>query len=112
WILSRTHRLCQNVDELLTQFQLGEAGRQINDFLWSEFFDWYVEASKVRLRDGDRTPLPVLAHVLDVGLRLLHPFMPFVTEEIWQQLRGRLPEAGSEALIAAAYPRGDAAWLD
>ncbi len=112
WILSRAHRLCQNVDELLTDFQLGEAGRQINDFLWSEFFDWYVEASKVRLREGDRTPLPVLAHVLDLGLRLLHPYIPFVTEEIWQQLRSRLPHQDSDALIAAAYPRGDAAWLN
>ena len=112
WILSRAHRLCQNVDELLTQFQLGEAGRQINDFLWSEFFAWYVEASKVRLREGDRTPLAVLAHVLDLGLRLLHPYMPFVTEEIWQQLLPRLPETGSDVLIAAAYPQGDAAWLN
>ncbi|MEE9277421.1 MAG: valine--tRNA ligase, partial [Dehalococcoidia bacterium] len=56
WILSRLQRLATTVDELMAQFQLGEAGRQINDFLWSEFFDWYVEASKVRLRDGDESP--------------------------------------------------------
>lgn len=112
WILSRCQRLCQTVDDLLTQFQLGEAGRQIYDFMWSEFFDWYVEASKVRLRDGDATPLPVLAHVLDVGLRLLHPFMPFVTEEIWQQLRSRLSGIDDEALIIAPYPRGTEEWID
>ena len=112
WLLSRAHRLCQTVNELLTDFQFGEAGRQINDFLWSEFFDWYVEASKVRLREGDRTPLPVLAHVLDLGLRLLHPYMPFVTEEIWQQLRRHLPEQDSDALIVAAYPRGKASWIE
>ena len=77
----------------MTQFQLGEAGRQIQDFLWGEFFDWYVEASKVRLRNGDLSPLPVLTKVLDGGLRLLHPWMPFVTEAIWQQLRPHLGDA-------------------
>ena len=112
WILSRVHRLCASVDALMAQFQLGEAGRQINDFLWSEFFDWYVEASKVRLRQGDETPLAVLAHVLDLGLRLLHPYMPFVTEEIWQQLRPRLAGEEAEALIVAAYPLGEPGWLD
>ena len=111
WILSRLEAVTESVDELLTQYQLGEAGRQIQDFLWGEFFDWYVEASKVRLRAGDTTPLPVLAHVLDRGLRLLHPWMPFITEAIWQQLRDRLPDRGGcEALIGARYPQpGDSA---
>ncbi len=112
WILSRVHRLAGTVDDLLTQFQIGEAGRQVHDFLWSELFDWYVEASKVRLREGDRTPLAVLAPVLDRGLRLLHPFMPFVTEEIWQHLRPHLAEETAPALIIAAYPRGAAGWRD
>ena len=106
WILSRLEAVIANVDELLTQFQLGEAGRQIQDFLWNEFFDWYVEASKVRLRAGDASPLPVLAQVLDCGLRLLHPWMPFITEALWQ----RLPNRDGEALIAARYPQpGDGA---
>ena len=106
WILSRLEAVVANVDELLTQFQLGEAGRQIQDFLWNEFFDWYVEASKVRLRAGDASPLPVLAQVLDCGLRLLHPWMPFITEALWQ----RLPNRDGEALIAARYPQpGDGA---
>ena len=109
WILSRLEATVANVDELLTQFQLGEAGRQIQDFLWSEFFDWYVEASKVRLRAGDNSPLPVLAHVLDNGLRLLHPWMPFITETLWQRLPNR-SDADREALIAARYPQpGDVA---
>ena len=90
-------------------YQLGEAGRQIQDFLWGEFFDWYVEASKVRLRNGDTSPLPVLTRVLDVGLRLLHPWMPFVTEAIWQQLRPHLSDEKTTALIGARYPQpGDA----
>ena len=106
WILSRLEAVVANVDELLTQFQLGEAGRQIQDFLWNEFFDWYVEASKVRLRAGDTSPILVLAHVLDCGLRLLHPWMPFITEALWQ----RLPNRDGEALIAARYPQpGDGA---
>ena len=112
WLLSRLQRLCTTVDGLLSQFQLGEAGRQIHDFLWGELFDWYLEASKVRLRAGDSSPLPVLAHVLDSSLRLLHPFMPFLTEEIWQQLRPRLAGEDTPALIGAAYPRGDARWAD
>ncbi len=112
WILSRLHRLAAGVDTLLGDFQLGEAGRQIHDFLWNEFFDWYVEASKVRLRAGDRSPLPVLVHVLDSGLRLLHPYMPFVTEEIWQRLRPHLRDEAAAALIVAPYPRGEARWID
>ena len=106
WILSRLQAVTDSVDELLRQFQLGEAGRQIQDFLWGEFFDWYVEASKVRLRSGDLSPLPVLTTVLDGGLRLLHPWMPFVTEAIWQQLRPHLADAAdATALIGARYPQ-------
>ena len=106
WILSRLEAAAAGVNELLQQFQLGEAGRRIHDFLWNEFFDWYVEASKVRLRAADPTPIPVLAHVLDCGLRLLHPWMPFITEALWQ----RLPNRDSEALIVARYPQaGDGA---
>ena len=112
WILSRLHRLGTTVDTLLSDLQLSEAGRQIHDFLWSELFDWYLEASKPRLRSGDRSPLPVLAHTLDTGLRLLHPYMPFVTEEIWQRLRPLLRGEEAPALIVAAYPRGDARWHD
>ena len=110
WILSRLQAVTDSVDELLRQYQLGEAGRQIQDFLWGEFFDWYVEASKVRLRNGDVSPLPVLTRVLDDGLRLLHPWMPFVTEAIWQQLRPHLGDDGeATALIGARYPQpGDA----
>ena len=112
WILSRLADLTADVDGLLGQFQLGEAGRRISDFLWGDFFDWYVEASKVRLRAGDDTPLGVLAHVLDQGLRLLHPFLPFATEAIWQQLRSHLAGEDGPALIIAAYPRPAAATAD
>jgi valyl-tRNA synthetase len=106
WILSRTERLVADVDSLWERYELAEALRQTRDFFWDEFADWYIEVAKVRVRAGDRSPIPVLAHVLDTSLRLLHPFMPFVTEEIWQRLNTMRPDAeGAPALIVAAYPQ-------
>ena len=94
------------MNKLLGDFQMNEAGRVLYDFIWSEYCDWYLEMAKVRLKDGDNSPLPVLAWVLQAGLRLLHPIMPFVTEAIWQHLRDHV--AGlEEALIIAPYPLGD-----
>ena len=112
WILSRFQRVALTVDGLLTDFQLGEAGRQIHDFLWNEYFDWYVEASKVRLRAGDTSPLPILVHVLDQALRLLHPYMPFVTEAIWQELRRYLSATEVAVLISAPFPQPQDRWID
>ncbi len=89
WILSRYAHLVAEVDRLMEGYNFGEAGRQIHDFLWGEFADWYVEIAKVQLEgDEQRNELTrrVLFTVLDGSLRLLHPFMPFVTEEVWQYL--------------------------
>lgn len=108
WILSRLNLLNQNVDRLVGRFELAEALRQIRDFFWDEFADWYIEIAKVRVRAGDRSPVPVLMHVLDRTLRLLHPFMPFVTEEIWQRLAVISPDSnGATQLIVASYPEPD-----
>jgi len=112
WILSRAYRLVEQVNALLRDFELDEAGRRIHDFLWHEYCDWYIEMAKVRLGAGDRSPLPVLAHVLDLSLRLLHPFMPFITEALWQRLKAHLPQVPAEALIIAPWPQADPAWLD
>ncbi len=113
WILSRSERLVATVDELMHKFELGEAARQVRDFFWDEFADWYIELSKVRLHAGDRTPLPVLVEVLDRTLRLLHPFMPFVTEEVWQRLIAVRPDAGGAiALIVARYPQPGGGRID
>ncbi|HMS58968.1 MAG TPA: class I tRNA ligase family protein, partial [Tepidiformaceae bacterium] len=112
WILSRLEQLEIDVDSLLKAYQLGEAARQVQDFLWNEFCDWYIEMTKVRLSAGDDRPLKVLAHVLDHGLRLLHPFMPFVTEELWQALREHLEGDMANALIVAWFPRSGANWKD
>ena len=114
WILSRLNRLTRRTDELLREFQLGEAEREVYEFLWGEFCDWYIELAKVRLRQGDSAPLKVLAHVLEKVLRLLHPFMPFITEEIWQFLLQRLPKKGDlpESIMVAPYPIADTRLID
>ena len=112
WLLSRLEGLEGEVDSLLKAYQVGEAARRIHDFLWNELADWYVEMSKVRLREGDERPLAVLAHVLDHGLRLLHPIMPFVTEELWGKLREHLDDDLAAALIVAWFPRSAGVWHD
>jgi len=113
WILSRLNRLVQDVTRLFESHQYGEAGRQINDFLWGEYCDWYIEASKVRLyaEASDKSiPLAALLQVLETALRLLHPFMPYITEELWQALPGEARRG--EALIVARWPEADPAMLD
>jgi valyl-tRNA synthetase len=112
WILSRLEQLETDVDSLLRAYQLGEAARQIEDFLWNEFCDWYIEFAKVRLNANDLLPQRVLAHVLDRGLRLLHPFMPFVTEELWQSLRDHIDDDMAPALIVAWFPKSGGNWRD
>ncbi len=91
WILSRYNATVRDVTANLDKFELGESGRMIYDFLWSEFCDWYIELTKERLYNKEdarakNTALYVLSHVLEGTLRLLHPFMPFLTEEIWQKV--------------------------
>ncbi len=113
WILSRLHHLTEAVTALIEAYQYGEAGRRIRDFLWDEFCDWYVEATKIRLYDeaaDKRTPRAVLLHVFERALRLLHPFMSFVTEALWQALPAKAKEG--EALIVARWPQADPARYD
>lgn len=119
WIRSRYHRLVAEVNALMEAFQFGEAGRRIYDFLWGEFCDWYVEVSKLRLYGKDearaKTARRTLLEVLEGLLRLLHPFMPFVTEELWQHLTGTPYAQGKDygpALIIAPYPEADISALD
>lgn len=112
WILSRLEELEREVHQLLSDYQLGEAAKSIHEFAWSEFCDWYIEMSKVRLNAGDELPPRVLVHVLDHTLRLLHPFMPFVTEELWQALREHIDDDMAPQLIIAWYPKSGANWRD
>ncbi len=110
WICSRLSHLISDVSQLMGDFQFGEAGQQIYDFIWSEFCDWYIEIAKIRLRDqSNPSPLPFLVDTLEISLRLLHPFMPFITEELWQSLKQRLPDKGqmSASIMIAPYPSAD-----
>ncbi len=116
WLLTRLSQLTRDANRLMDNYQFGEAGRQVYEFLWGDFADWYVELAKVQLGMGGSrawTTLSVLRRVLDDSLRLLHPFIPFVTEETWQQLKqafeeaeiGIQPDEGwPEALIVADWP--------
>ncbi len=115
WIISRLDRLIAEVNQSLASFEIGEAQQKLYDFIWSDFCDWYIEMAKIRLRSGDDpSPLPVLAHVLERTLRVLHPFMPFITEEIWQNLLARLPREGdqAESIMISPYPLAGGSRLD
>ncbi len=127
WILSRLSATIADATRLMDEFQFGEAGRQVYDFFWSEFCDWYLEISKIALYRGDEAAKAAtratLVKVLDESLRLLHPFIPFVTEETWGYLKAaeeqRSPFGGAEerrsggaegqrwpeALIVAPWPQ-------
>ncbi len=119
WILSRLSTVTQQVTAGLDRFAFAEVARLLYDFVWQEFCSFYVEILKDRLQQPDARPVAqnMLAYVLDVIARLLHPLMPFVTEEIWQILRGIAPQRGfphpqvsSESLISAPWPQVDSAW--
>lgn len=115
WIVSRLNKVAQQVDQHMLDYQFGDAQTAVHDFLWNEYCDWYIEMSKIRIRAGESpSPLPVLAHVLERVLRLLHPFLPFVTEEIWQTLTAILPQKDNkpDALIVAEYPKADTKRFD
>jgi valyl-tRNA synthetase len=117
WITARSNQLIRDVERLFTTHQYGEAGRQIYDFFWSEFADWYIETAKVQISDTKSRAFStarVLVTVLDRCLRLLHPYTPFVTEEIWSYLKkacvelGIKPESGMDwetGLINAQWPK-------
>jgi valyl-tRNA synthetase len=116
WILSRFNRLCGDVDRLMRAFNIGEAGRQIETFLWDDFADWYVELAKVQLEgDEQRQNLTrgVLFTVLKGALELLHPTMPFVTELAWQHLVGDSASDGQlRTIMYAAYPQASKSLID
>lgn len=109
WILSRYAKTVASVTDNLEKFELGEAGRTLYEFIWNEFCDWYIELAKARLYDAEnqrprQTAQYVLSYVLERTLRLLHPFMPFITEEIWQHI----PHKG-KSVMTACWPAGEEA---
>ena len=119
WIVGRLDQVTAEVNTSLENFELGDAQQKLYDFIWNEFCDWYIEMAKIRMRSNTGpSPLPVLAHVLERTLRLLHPFMPFITEEIWQNLLARLPQPSNqegdsaESIMVSPYPTADGKRLD
>ena len=113
WILARLEHVMEEVETALTTFQFAEAASSLYQFAWHAFCDWYIELAKAPLQGGDArmraTTQAVLVHVLDQLFRLLHPFMPFLTEELWH----RLPGVPEDAFLArASFPEASGKWRD
>lgn len=108
WILHRLNETSRDVTRLIDVYEFGETGRLLNNFIWDDLCDWYIEFAKLSLYGNDaeakRATQSVLAYVLDRTQRLIHPFMPFISEEIWQHL----PHEG-ETITLAEWPKYDAA---
>ena len=99
WILSRYGKVVKEVTGSIENFELGIALQKLYDFIWDEFCDWYIEITKIRLSDtGEKreTAKAILVYVMSNTLKLLHPFMPFITEEIWTTL----PHDGKSIMIS------------
>jgi valyl-tRNA synthetase len=110
WILSRLAQTVTAVDGALERYELSEAARAIYEFVWSEFCDWYLEMAKLSSGDREHVTRAVLVHTLETALRLAHPIIPFITEEIWQRLPRRAGDA--ESIMVAPWPSTDGTWLD
>ena len=110
WILCRLGEVIGEVTENIDAYELGVAAAKVYDFIWSDYCDWYIELTKARLQGGDEgakvNAQRVLVYVLSETLKLLHPFMPFLTEEIWQAL----PHEG-DFLMLQSWPKADPAWM-
>ncbi|MDZ7315700.1 MAG: valine--tRNA ligase [candidate division KSB1 bacterium] len=115
WILSRLHKAAQVINHALAVFKLNDATHALYSFVWSEYCDWYIEWIKPRLYD-ESAPRPrriarsIALYVLDTVVRLLHPFMPFITEEIWHALPGN--EGKGLSVLLQTYPQADEKWFD
>ena len=110
WILARLQTTIADVTRLFERFEFGEAGRILYSFIWDDYCDWYIEMTKEQLQDkeaANTTTKSILVFVLDQFLRLLHPIMPFVTEEIWQQIGGQ-----DKSIVVADYPRVNEVYQD
>ncbi|MCY4473259.1 MAG: valine--tRNA ligase [Kistimonas sp.] len=117
WIVSRLHRLIGQLDKNMSSFRLDHASNNLYDFIWNSYCAWYIEISKPVLQndkvpqDRARATRQTLRQVLEVILRLTHPFMPFLTEELWQQIRPAEPEQ-AQLLMAASWPQANLERID
>lgn len=117
WIRSRLNTTVKNVTTYLEEFRFSDAAHCLYEFLWHEFCDWYIELIKGRLYYTDdpnakHTAQAVGAEILETTMRLLHPVMPFITEEIWQRLRENNPETDADSVMVAPWPTPNAEWED
>jgi valyl-tRNA synthetase len=111
WILSRLNGAAQVVDTAFANCDMDDAARALYSFLWDDFCDWFVELAKPRLREGGpdaATAKAVLVHTLGTAIRLMHPLMPFITEELWQSLAAGPLGTGHSTIMTAPYPIADA----
>ncbi|MCB6364993.1 valine--tRNA ligase [Intestinibacillus massiliensis] len=104
WIVSKFNTLVQEVTANIDKYELGLAATKLNDFIWDNFCDWYIEIAKTRIQGKDEDVQKVLCYVLSGAMQLLHPFMPFITETIWQAL----PHEG-ESIMVSKWPEYDEA---
>lgn len=111
WVLHRLQETKQNATQLMEKYEFGEAGRTLYNFIWDDLCDWYIEMAKLPLYGEDEEPKhmaqSVLVHVFDQTMRMLHPMMPFITEEIWQHL----PHEGT-SIMSASWPTADSQLFD
>ena len=100
-IISDLHKLITSVTKRLDTYRFSDAAQEIYDFTWHTLADKYIEENKERLKNGDQSALQTIIEVYTIILKLLHPFMPFVTEAIWSSL----PKESNEPLIISSWPR-------
>jgi len=118
WILSRLHRAISSIDKSLNDFRLNDATHTLYSFIWTEYCDWYIELVKNRLYDKKNPQAQHIArsiaiHILDNIVRLLHPFMPFITEEIWQSFPDSMSSAtGVKSIMLQPYPQVNEKWIN
>jgi valyl-tRNA synthetase len=118
WILSRLQGTIRDASAAVEGYRYNELADTLYHFVWDDFCDWYVEIAKSRINAGEAGPKAILAHCLDVILRLLHPIMPFITEAIWQNLNSVVPCRGpgdqqaEPLLVTAQWPRADAGGIN
>jgi len=115
WILSRIQRATEEVNTALEDFRIAEAAQMVYHFIWDDICDWYIELAKTRLQDpakaAERWKIQgTLVTALDTAMRLLHPFMPFITEELWQKLPK--PEGAPQSIMITLYPIADPRYAD
>jgi len=106
WILSRLNTVIQEITEKIENYKLGEAAQQLYDFVWHEYADWYLEISKIQIKKANHKTIKILNSSLEKILKLLHPFIPFVTEKLWQE------KNKENLLMVSKWPKADKGFID